>query len=245
MTKQYRWWEYAIRAMAIVAVTVWYGTLFLLRRMLGAAPTLTYRIFPRWARAVLRAAGVELQVKGSELLDREGGRYVFVANHASLFDIPVLLVASPLPVRIVYKRELERVPFLGWALRSSTFLAVERQRWQSAGKAVRHALDTLKTDPAALLVFPEGTRSTDGRLGEFRRGAFVLAFESKRAIVPIAVVGTAAILPRGTLRFSGGTVRVEFLPPRVPPPMETRADERAWIAALREEIADVVGKAFE
>lgn len=122
MTEQYRWWEYAIRAMAIVAVTVWYGTLFLLRRMLGAAPTLTYRIFPQWARAVLRAAGVELQVKGSEMLDREGGRYVFVANHASLFDIPVLLVASPLPVRILYKRELERVPFLGWrcALRRSS-----------------------------------------------------------------------------------------------------------------------------
>lgn len=245
MTEQYRWWEYAIRAMAIVAVTVWYGTLFLLRRMLGAAPTLTYRIFPQWARAVLRAAGVELQVKGSEMLDREGGRYVFVANHASLFDIPVLLVASPLPVRILYKRELERVPFLGWALRASTLIAVERQRWQSAGKAVHAALDSLKSDAAALLVFPEGTRSVDGTLGNFRRGAFVLAFESKRAVVPIAIVGTAAILPRGTLRFSGGTVRVEFLPPIIPPPLETRADERAWIAALRERIAEVVGRALE
>ncbi len=243
MTKQYRWWEYAVRAAVIVAATVWYGTHFLLRRMLGAAPSLTYTIFPRWARAVLRAAGVELHVKGSELLDSEFGRYVFVANHASLFDIPVLLVASPVPVRIVYKRELERVPFLGWALRSSTFIAIERQRRQSAGKAVRYALDTLTTDPAALLVFPEGTRSVDGRLGEFRRGAFVLAFDSRRAIVPIAIVGTSAILPRNSLRFSGGSVQVVFLRPMVPPPLRTRADELAWIAELRTQIADVVEKA--
>lgn len=243
MSKPYQWWEYAIRAAAIVAVTVWYGSVFLLRRMLGGPPTLTYTIFPRWARAVLRVAGVELRVGGSELLDRESGRYVLVANHASLFDIPVLLVASPIPVRIMYKRELERVPFLGWALRASTYIAVERQRLQSVGKAIHHARNLLESDAAALLVFPEGTRSADGRLGTFRRGAFVLAFESKRAIVPIAIGGTAAILPRGSLRFSGGMVRVEFLPPMVPPPMKTRADERAWIAALRERIAKVLGKA--
>lgn len=108
----YQWWEFAIRAAAIVLVTVWYGALFLLRRLCGAPATLSYDVFPVWARAVLRAAGVRVHIYGAERLDPKAN-YIFVANHASLFDIPVLLVASPVPVRILYKRQLERVPFLG------------------------------------------------------------------------------------------------------------------------------------
>lgn len=229
----YQWWEFAIRAAAIVLVTVWYGALFLLRRLCGAPATLSYDVFPVWARAVLRAAGVRVHIHGAERLDPKAN-YIFVANHASLFDIPVLLVASPVPVRILYKRQLERVPFLGWALRASTFIAVERERPQTAGKILQQTIASLERDPAALLIFPEGTRSRTGEVGQFRRGAFAIAFASGRAIVPIAIHGTGQILPPTTLRFCGGDVTVRFLQPVLPPVHVSRHDERQWIDQLRD-----------
>ncbi|MCX8052023.1 MAG: 1-acyl-sn-glycerol-3-phosphate acyltransferase [Chlorobi bacterium] len=233
--RRYRWWEFALRAVGIVVATVGYGTLFLIRRLLGAPPSLSYRIFPRWARAVLRSAGIELRVRGAERLD-PSERYIFIANHASLFDIPVLLVASPVPIRILYKRQLQRVPFLGWALRASTFIPVERERPQTAGKTVQQTLATLDRDSAALLVFPEGTRTRNGEVGQFRRGAFAIALASSRRLVPVAIAGTHAILPPDTLRFSGGTVHVEFLDPVEPPKLPTRDHQRQWIESFRQRI---------
>jgi len=230
--KQYRWWEFTARAIAIGAVTVWYGSVFLVRRWLGASEMLTYTIFPRWARAVLRAAGVHVQVHGADLLP-VATPMILVANHCSLFDIPVLMVASPVPLRILYKRELERVPFLGWALKHSTFIPVERERPQTAGRTIHQAVDLLAQDPAALVIFPEGTRSRTGEVGPFRRGAFALAFATGRVIIPVALGGTSAILPPTTLRFNGGTVTVKFLDATFPPPLESRAQERAWIDQLR------------
>lgn len=234
-TRCYPWWEFAIRAAAIVLVTVWYGTLFLLRRLCGAPATLSYEVFPVWARAVLHVAGVRVHVRGAERLDRTT-KYILVANHASLFDIPVVLVASPVPVRILYKRQLEHVPFLGWALRASTFIAVERERPQAAGKTLHHTIASLENDAAALLIFPEGTRSRTGEVGQFRRGAFAVAFATGRAIVPIAIHGTGKILPPTTLRFCGGDVTVEFLDPVLPPLQVSRHEERQWIGQLRDHI---------
>ncbi|GIV55050.1 MAG: 1-acyl-sn-glycerol-3-phosphate acyltransferase [Candidatus Kapaibacterium sp.] len=240
--QQYHWWEFAARAAAIVALTVWYGTLFLVRRCCGAPPALTYTIFPQWARAVLRAAGVRLQVRGTEHC-QQGIPLVLVANHCSLFDIPVLMVASPVPVRILYKRELERVPFLGWALKCSTFIPVERERPQTAGKTVHTAIASLARDPAALIVFPEGTRSRDGSLGPFRRGAFAIAFATGRQLVPVAIIGSGQVLPPTTLRFNRGTIEVVFLPPVQPPPFRSRTDERQWIEHLRHNILAALDRA--
>ncbi len=239
--RRYHWWEFAARALGIVAATVWYGTLFLVRRWTGAPSQLTYTIFPRWARAVLRIAGVRVVVNGTEHLPTTEP-VVLAANHCSLFDIPVLMVASPIPVRILYKRELERVPFLGWALRFSTFIPVERERAQTAGRTAHHTIASLQEDAAALLVFPEGTRSRDGRLGLFRRGAFAIAFATGRRLVPVALLGTGSILPPTTLRFSGGTVTVTFLPPAAPPAVASRADQRQWIEQFRQQILEALGQ---
>lgn len=232
--KPYCWWEFALRAAAIAMLTAWYGTIFVVRRLLGSSSALSYTIIPRWARSILHAAGIRIHVRGAEHL-RSDGTYILLANHCSLFDIPVLIAASPVPVRILYKRELERVPFLGWALRLSTFIAVERERPQTAGRTVQHVIASLSHDPAALVVFPEGTRSRTGKLGQFRRGAFAIALAAQRLLVPVVLRGTHQLLPPGTLRFNGGTVGVEFLEPIAPPTDElSRAEQRQWMERTRE-----------
>lgn len=239
-TRQYRWAAYLVRAAAIALATAVYAVVFILRRLFGASPHSSYTLVRQWAQRVLHFAGIQLQVRGAETLSNSN-RYVFLANHASLFDIPVMIAASPLPLRILYKRQLRWVPFLGWALQLTNFIPVDRERLQRAGKVVTRTVAELEKDPAALLVFPEGTRTRDGQLGHFRRGAFAIAFASGRLLVPVAIKGTHALLPPTTLRFAGGAVEVEFLAPVAPPAYElSRSEERAWIERFRARIAQAL-----
>lgn len=159
-----------------------------------------------WARRLLRVAGVGIDVVGLEHLAKER-TYVFIANHSSYFDIPAVFVAIPMLLRIMYKKELEKIPFFGWYLKKSDFIAVDREESSTARKSLLDALKLIREDVSVLL-FPEGTRSLDGRLGEFKRGAFLLATKSGKSIVPVAIVGANRLLPKGRIFFRSGKIYV-------------------------------------
>jgi 1-acyl-sn-glycerol-3-phosphate acyltransferase len=161
-----------------------------------------------WAPGLLWAAGVTLDV----LCDREAhgasaGPCVFVMNHQSMLDIPVAFTGLRANIRFMGKKELARVPFLGWYMRAMGMILVDRGDRERARTSMQHAADVVRAG-ANLLVFPEGTYRGDGRIGDFKRGAFVIAIEAGAPIVPVAVDGSARVLAPGGFRIVPGTVRV-------------------------------------
>lgn len=172
----------------------------------------------RWGMAVLRlgvrAAGIRVRVMGLENVPREPS--ILMSNHLSNLDPPVLLPVIPGMASVMLKRSLMRIPLLGTAMRMGRFVPVARghsreeavQSVAAAAEALRYGLH--------LMVFPEGTRSPDGQLLPFRKGAFFLATETGAPIVPVVIHGTARMMARGSLRVVPGEAVVEFLPARRP-----------------------------
>jgi 1-acyl-sn-glycerol-3-phosphate acyltransferase len=154
-----------------------------------------------WCRSILNAAGVSVEVHGSENLPQ--GHCVFVCNHQSHFDVLVLVSRLQRHLRFVAKAELFKIPVFSQAMRAVDTIKVDR----SGGDGDRHAL--AEAIPAVrermdIVFFPEGTRSPDGVLRTFKKGAVVLALNAGVPIVPLAVAGTRHILPKGSLRIHGG-----------------------------------------
>jgi 1-acyl-sn-glycerol-3-phosphate acyltransferase len=135
--------EYILRVLMVALSTCVRGVVFLLHRLVSGTSSITYPHVQSWCRNVLALSGVRVRAEGAENLD-PGASYIYVANHASLFDIPALQVALPGSVRIMYKKELQKIPFMGWALRYSSFIPIVREK-------ARDAMNTVKSSNAALL----------------------------------------------------------------------------------------------
>ncbi len=161
-----------------------------------------------WAFLLVKLGGLKVTVQGGKDLDL-ARPYVFMANHLSMVDIWVLLFALPVPVRMITKRQLGSIPFLGWALRSVRFIFIDRQNPLAARRSIKEAVRRIKTGESVLL-FPEGTRSRDGVLGPFKKGGFHLAIEAGAPVVPIAMLGPREAMPRGSALLRTGTVRVKI-----------------------------------
>jgi 1-acyl-sn-glycerol-3-phosphate acyltransferase len=196
-----------------------------------------FRLFYRhgfgFAKAALRLGNIQLEVEGKEHIVR-GESYVFVANHTSVFDIPAVWVAVAEAVgdssggrlRIIYKRSLELIPFLGWELKVSPFIPIQRERARKSMKSIEAAVRAFQMGES-VVIFPEGTRSRSGRLMEFRRGAFHLAARAKKPIVPVAIIDAHKILQADSVELHEGTIRVVFGKPIPPPEQDDRLAERS------------------
>lgn len=152
-----------------------------------------------WGNRILKIFSVKMEINGLEHLQKDK-TYILVSNHSSLFDIPILFSTfTGFNFVIVYKKELERIPIFGLSLKASPFIPIVREDPRKALQAIEKTLAQMD-DNDCPIVFPEGTRSKDGNLGTFKRGAFMLASRSGKPIVPIAIVGSADILPKGSLK---------------------------------------------
>ncbi len=231
---------YSLRAAAIVAYTVAASTwaLLLPRRQ---APQRLLAAAPGWARTMLRLCGVRVTVEGADLLRQESPPYVYICNHASLLDIPVLLVALPEPLCFLYKQGLECIPFFGWVLRRMPYVPITR-RPIDAYAHLRLAAERVHQYGLSPVVFAEGGRSFDGTVRPFKRGAILLAQELRLPIVPVAIAGTYALLPPKTLRFRPGHVRVRIGSPQHVPARLSRQEQQQWLQQLRMQIAEWVAQ---
>lgn len=178
-----------------------------------------------WGRLLLRIARVSLTVRGAEHV-KPGAGYVLVANHASLFDIAAVLAGVPGNICFVLKRELTRVPIWGWGLIRSPYIVVDRTRLRDARRGMEKAEGRLREHDRSVLFFPEGTRTRDGKLQAFKRGAFTAAVNTHTPVVPIAINGSMRILPKGAFRINGGHVDVVIGEP-MEPASEQEIQERS------------------
>lgn len=221
------------------SLMVWVGTwLYMSVALLICLPVLlltgrldfTYRMARRGLRLLFWLAGVKVEVEGGELLPAAGG-VVYMANHASYLDPPVLLAELPGEIAFVAKRSLFNAPVLGWILRLGGMAPVDRaDRAGSQDSLAAAALQVQNGRP--FLIFPEGTRTRDGGLLPFKKGPFYFAEQAAVPVVAVSLVGTGALMPRGQWRIRPGVVRMRIHPPIVPSQWRAEPDPRAALAAL-------------
>jgi 1-acyl-sn-glycerol-3-phosphate acyltransferase len=169
----------------------------------------TFDRVPRdWSRRLLGASGIEVATRGLERLDGLGA-CVYAVNHVSFVDIWALEASLPGSLRFVAKEALFRIPVFGTALRISGQIPIDRGDRAQAFDAFAHAAEALRAGRSAI-VFPEGTRSVDGRLGPFKKGAFVLAIRTQHPVVPVYVEGTFGLMPKGWIVPRSGRVEVRI-----------------------------------
>jgi 1-acyl-sn-glycerol-3-phosphate acyltransferase len=228
----YHWWRTVFFLIPAIALyTIGLGTASLFSTRFDPGGDAAHACARAWAWLILKTTGVRVDVRG---LDRvpPGRSYVFAANHQSIYDIPILFVSLPFQLRIIAKASLGRFPFLGWHLRRSGHLLVDRA---NPGAGIVRRMAGLVRGSRSLIVFPEGTRSADGEVGRFKAGTFVVAIDTGLPIVPVSVAGSRFVMRKGRLMTCPGHVRVT-----VHDPVPTEGLTRDAVRDLAERVRAIV-----
>ncbi len=194
---------------AVTLYTIVLGTASLVSTMFDATGDFGHQCARTWARLILKTTGVRVRVSGLEHL-HPSRSYVFASNHQSIYDIPILFASLPWQLRIVAKDSLGRVPFLGWHLRHSGHLLVDRK---NPGADIVAKMKRLVNEAHSLIVFPEGTRSMDGSVSRFKKGTFVVAIDAQLPVVPVTLSGSCHVMKKGRLMVCPGEVTLTVHPP--------------------------------
>ena len=164
-----------------------------------------------WSKGCLLAAGIRLIVEGTEHLPHDRP-LIFMGNHQSYFDIPVLFQATPLPFTWLAKEELFRIPVFGHSIRAAGYIPINRGNGRDSLKSINRAAELVKAG-RSVAIFPEGTFSSDGTLLPFKRGGFILAAMSGVTIAPFSIAGTITVNPPGSLlHLRPGVISIKFSP---------------------------------
>jgi 1-acyl-sn-glycerol-3-phosphate acyltransferase len=169
--------------------------------------------YGRWMMRVGRfILGIDVEAAGLDRIDR-GTPYVFMCNHLSFLDAPLLMTVLDRPARVIVKRFVFRIPVLGLGMRFSGYVPLDKEGAGAGRKSIARAARLIKEKRYSFLVYPEGERSWDGKTLPFRRGGFFLALETGAPIVPVSIKGTYQLMPRGQWLVRKGRVRIAFHEP--------------------------------
>jgi len=161
----------------------------------------------KWAWFILKLSGVKIVVNGLENLT-PGESYIFISNHASLLDIPTVCLGLPFQLRFLAKKELFKIPIFGQALRSVGHIRIDRENLESAVRSLKEGAKVLKERGYSALVFAEGTRSLNGKVGKFKKGGVILALSMGIPIVPVSISGSASLAPKGDFMVKSGIIKM-------------------------------------
>ena len=214
----FHWWRTVFYLIpAITVYTIVLGAVSIVSSLFDRRGHFAHRCARAWSWLILRTTGVRVTVEG---LDRitPGTTYIFVSNHQSIYDTPVIFASLPYQLRIIAKESLAGFPVLGWHLRRGGHLFVDRRRPDRAGILKRWR--ALVSEGLSLIIYAEGTRSPDDRVARFKAGSFLLAIQAGLPIVPLAVIGTRAVMPKGRLRTEPADVKLIVHDAIQPPPIE-------------------------
>ena len=225
---------YLLRAAGVILSTIFYGTISLLASFFDPNGEVQNKIAQRWARSLLWVGGVRVEVQNGDRIPLTGS-YVIASNHLSFMDTPVVLGNIAAQFRFMAKEGLFRIPLLGTHLARAGHIPVPLEDPRGALKSMAHAADVIKTRGVSVLIFPEGGRSADGNLQDFKDGASYIAIKAGVPIVPVALIGTYEVLPLGGNKIRPGRVLL-----RVGEPIETAAlllrDRRQVTEQIRRQI---------
>jgi 1-acyl-sn-glycerol-3-phosphate acyltransferase len=230
-------WSWIFVIPMIVVSTGFFGVVSFVISLFDHTPARQLKVARVWARSLLRIVGVKVTVEGLDRI-QPGGNYVFVSNHVSYMDIPVVLGNIPEQFLFLAKEELFKIPMLGTHLRTAGHVQVPREDPRSAIRTLQHTAALLH-DGRSTLVFPEGGRSETGVLQEFKDGAAFLAIRAQIPVVPLAMIGMRNILRMHTLVFHRGPVTLRIGEPISTEGMTTH--RRAELTALtRQRIVEML-----
>ena len=238
----FHWWRtvfYLIPAISVYTVVL--GAASILSSLFDRRGHMAHRCATAWSWLILKTTGVQVTVEGLERLTPDK-TYVFVSNHQSIYDIPVVFAALPYQLRIIAKASLARFPVLGWHLQRGGHLFVDRHRPDRAG--ILRRWRSLVADGLSLIIFAEGTRSWDGRVARFKGGSFLLALEAGLPVVPLAVIGTRQVMPKGRLRTEPARVMLIVADP-IAAPSSSDSPSVEDAKALADRVHDIVAREVE
>jgi 1-acyl-sn-glycerol-3-phosphate acyltransferase len=191
-----------------------------------------------WARSILIVSRVSVRVNGLSNIEPNKS-YIYMCNHQSNFDIPVLLGYLPVQFRWLAKAELFRIPIFGRAMRGAGYVRIDRFNQESAFESIKEAAEKMKNG-VSVMIFPEGTRSKDGKIKTFKKGGFVMAVDSGVPIVPVILRGTRPIMAKSSLRIQRGDVEME-----IEKPIDTKGYTRETKEDLMNAVRSVICQKFD
>jgi 1-acyl-sn-glycerol-3-phosphate acyltransferase len=225
-------------SLGVVATLIAGPAVILIARVNPASPSIE-RIARAWSRLWLATSQCPLEVQGAELVD-PGRSYVVVANHLSVLDIMACFLAVPIPIRFLAKKELFRIPVLAPAMRAIGIVEVDRSARSSIHEQVNRQARELVASGRSLIIYPEGTRSRDGELRSFKKGAFTMAVAGGIPVLPLTIAGTYRAWPPGRLLVNGGrTIKAV-----IDPPIETVGLRKQDVTALTEATRTIIEKRY-
>jgi 1-acyl-sn-glycerol-3-phosphate acyltransferase len=191
-----------------------------------------------WARLMLALNRVKVTIDGAENLPP--GPVIFMSNHQSNFDILALLAVMPRQINWIAKKELFEIPVFGPSMRRGGYIPLDRGDGRKALQSMDEAAATIHQGKSVVL-FPEGTRTQDGKLLPFKRGGFILARKAEVPVVPVTINGSGRINPAGHIRLYSGTIHITLHHPLVAPPELRRSESETWmLESVREQIESVL-----
>ncbi|HHP7236384.1 MAG TPA: lysophospholipid acyltransferase family protein [Desulfobacterales bacterium] len=191
-----------------------------------------------WGRSILWISRVPVTVNGLANIPSGNASFVFMANHLSNFDIPILLARLPVQFRWLAKRELFDIPLFGRAMRGCGYISIDRGNLHSAIRSLHRAAEIVRNG-TAVMIFPEGTRSPDGKIHPFKKGGFVLTVDAGVPIVPLILHGTWHIMPKGRKMVRPRPVTLDVLQP-----VDTSEYDRRSKEALMDRIKTIMCEHF-
>ena len=188
----------------VVLTTIFWGTIAIIISFFTRTGNPVHIIARIWARGILYVSRIRVKVNGLNQIDPTQS-YVYMSNHQSNFDIPVLLAHLPVQFRWLAKAELFKIPLFGRAMQGAGYVKIDRFNQESAFQSIKEAAAKMK-DGVSVMIFPEGTRSRDGRIRPFKKGGFIMAVDAGVPIVPIVLQGTWSIMEKSSLQINTGDV---------------------------------------
>ena len=188
------------------------------------------KIVRYWARIIFLSSGIKTKIIGLENLD-SSKNYIFAANHSSSLDIPLMLGFIPFWIVPISKIELKWIPFLGWAMQMAGHVFVDRSKHERAMLTIKNIKKSLIKRPRSILLFPEGFRTKDGQVNQFKSGGLSLGIEAKLPIAPVAIIGTFDSLKKGSKLFINNLLIIKVGNP---------IDTRSYIEKDRKILANIV-----